>query len=241
MGVLGRQRRRAVEARSAHRRVPRPQGDGVSKRLGQLRSRNRPTALSARHLRAQSRRMDRRVPEHGGRQELARDELSPSDAPIDHSLEPKLRVAARTSHRASARRRQRRRRGSALLYDAGHERQRRQARRVQRRHARASLVARAARVVHDVGAYRRPAASRSPATSIAASRPSTCATAASCGRRGSQRPCKASRSASRIDGKQYIAVATGLGGGSPRGVPATITPEIRPPNRGHALYVFALP
>ncbi len=44
-----------------------------------------------------------------------------------------------------------------------------------------------------------------------------------------------------VDGKQYIAVATGLGGGSPRGVPATITPEIRPPNRGHALYVFALP
>jgi alcohol dehydrogenase (cytochrome c) len=44
-----------------------------------------------------------------------------------------------------------------------------------------------------------------------------------------------------IDGKQYIAVATGLGGGSPRGVPATITPELRPPNRGQALYVFALP
>jgi alcohol dehydrogenase (cytochrome c) len=44
-----------------------------------------------------------------------------------------------------------------------------------------------------------------------------------------------------LDGKQYIAVATGLGGGSPRGVPATITPELRPPNRGHALYVFALP
>jgi alcohol dehydrogenase (cytochrome c) len=44
-----------------------------------------------------------------------------------------------------------------------------------------------------------------------------------------------------VDGKQYIAVTTGLGGGSPRGVPATITPELRPPNRGHALYVFALP
>ncbi len=44
-----------------------------------------------------------------------------------------------------------------------------------------------------------------------------------------------------VDGKQYIAVATGLGGGSPRGVPATITPELRPPNRGQALYVFALP
>jgi len=44
-----------------------------------------------------------------------------------------------------------------------------------------------------------------------------------------------------VDGKQYIAVSTGLGGGSPRGVPATITPEIRVPPRGHALYVFALP
>ena len=66
-------------------------------------------------------------------------------------LEPKLRVAARASHRASAGRRQRRRRRPALLYDAGHERQRRQARRVQRRHARAGVVARATRVVHDVG------------------------------------------------------------------------------------------
>ena len=44
-----------------------------------------------------------------------------------------------------------------------------------------------------------------------------------------------------VDGKQYVAVATGLGGGSPRGVPATITPEIRVPGAGHALYVFALP
>jgi alcohol dehydrogenase (cytochrome c) len=44
-----------------------------------------------------------------------------------------------------------------------------------------------------------------------------------------------------VDGKQYVAVATGLGGGSTRGVPAVITPEIQVPNRGHALYVFALP
>jgi alcohol dehydrogenase (cytochrome c) len=44
-----------------------------------------------------------------------------------------------------------------------------------------------------------------------------------------------------VDGKQYIAVPTGLGGGSPRGVPSTLTPEIAVPNRGHALYVFALP
>ena len=44
-----------------------------------------------------------------------------------------------------------------------------------------------------------------------------------------------------VDGRQYVAVATGLGGGSPRGVPSVVTPEILVPNRGHALYVFALP
>jgi alcohol dehydrogenase (cytochrome c) len=44
-----------------------------------------------------------------------------------------------------------------------------------------------------------------------------------------------------VDGKQYIAVTTGLGGGSPRLVPDLIAPEIDPPTRGHALYVFALP
>jgi alcohol dehydrogenase (cytochrome c) len=44
-----------------------------------------------------------------------------------------------------------------------------------------------------------------------------------------------------VDGKQYVAVTTGLGGGSPRLVPTLIAPEIAPPQRGHALYVFALP
>jgi alcohol dehydrogenase (cytochrome c) len=44
-----------------------------------------------------------------------------------------------------------------------------------------------------------------------------------------------------IDGKQYVAVTTGLGGGSPRLVPATIAPELRPPTTGQAIYVFALP
>jgi alcohol dehydrogenase (cytochrome c) len=43
------------------------------------------------------------------------------------------------------------------------------------------------------------------------------------------------------DGKQYVAVTTGLGGGSPRLVPGLITPELSPPTRGQALYVFALP
>jgi alcohol dehydrogenase (cytochrome c) len=44
-----------------------------------------------------------------------------------------------------------------------------------------------------------------------------------------------------IGGKQYIAVCTGLGGGSPRNVPRTILPDIHHPLTGNALYVFALP
>jgi alcohol dehydrogenase (cytochrome c) len=44
-----------------------------------------------------------------------------------------------------------------------------------------------------------------------------------------------------IEGKQYIAVTTGMGGGSPRQVPLTIAPEIHHPLTGNALYVFALP
>jgi len=44
-----------------------------------------------------------------------------------------------------------------------------------------------------------------------------------------------------VDGKQYIAVMTGLGGGSPRNVPAVIAPDIKIPQSGQALYVFALP
>ena len=43
-----------------------------------------------------------------------------------------------------------------------------------------------------------------------------------------------------IDGKQYIAVSTGLGGGSPRQVPFAIAPDIHHPTNGNALYVFAL-
>jgi len=44
-----------------------------------------------------------------------------------------------------------------------------------------------------------------------------------------------------IEGKQYVAVTTGLGGGSPRLVPSTLAPEIKVPTTGQALYVFALP
>jgi alcohol dehydrogenase (cytochrome c) len=44
-----------------------------------------------------------------------------------------------------------------------------------------------------------------------------------------------------VDGKQYIAVPAGLGGGSPRQVPGLIAPDIHHPSNGNALYVFALP
>jgi alcohol dehydrogenase (cytochrome c) len=44
-----------------------------------------------------------------------------------------------------------------------------------------------------------------------------------------------------VDGKQYIAVMTGLGGGSPRAVPAAVASEIRIPQSGQGLWVFALP
>jgi alcohol dehydrogenase (cytochrome c) len=43
-----------------------------------------------------------------------------------------------------------------------------------------------------------------------------------------------------VDGKQYLAVSTGLGGGSPRNVPRTIAPDVRHPSTGNALYVFTL-
>lgn len=44
-----------------------------------------------------------------------------------------------------------------------------------------------------------------------------------------------------VDGKQYVGVTTGNGGGSPRLVPATLAPEIQPPTTGYNLWVFALP
>jgi alcohol dehydrogenase (cytochrome c) len=44
-----------------------------------------------------------------------------------------------------------------------------------------------------------------------------------------------------IDGRQYVAVTSGLGGGSPRMVPTVLAPEVHYPSYGNALYVFALP
>jgi alcohol dehydrogenase (cytochrome c) len=44
-----------------------------------------------------------------------------------------------------------------------------------------------------------------------------------------------------VDGEQYLAVSTGLGGGSPRNVPRLVSPDIHHPRTGNALYVFKLP
>jgi len=45
----------------------------------------------------------------------------------------------------------------------------------------------------------------------------------------------------RAGGKQYVAIPTGLGGGSPRRVPGLIAPDINHPETGNGLWVFALP
>ena len=45
----------------------------------------------------------------------------------------------------------------------------------------------------------------------------------------------------RAGGRQYVAVSTGLGGGSPRLMPRMLAPDVRYPGSGNALYVFALP
>jgi alcohol dehydrogenase (cytochrome c) len=44
-----------------------------------------------------------------------------------------------------------------------------------------------------------------------------------------------------VGGRQFVAVPTGVGGGSPRVVPSLITPDVHHPANGNALYVFALP
>lgn len=44
-----------------------------------------------------------------------------------------------------------------------------------------------------------------------------------------------------VDGKQYIAITTGLGGGSPFSKPSSMLGDVHKPDHGQALYVFALP
>jgi alcohol dehydrogenase (cytochrome c) len=44
-----------------------------------------------------------------------------------------------------------------------------------------------------------------------------------------------------VNGKQYVAVTTANGGGSPRNVPRLLATDVHSPESGNALYVFALP
>jgi alcohol dehydrogenase (cytochrome c) len=44
-----------------------------------------------------------------------------------------------------------------------------------------------------------------------------------------------------VDGHQYVAVTTGLGGGSPEAKPSTMLTEVHRPPNGYALFVFGLP
>jgi outer membrane protein assembly factor BamB len=44
-----------------------------------------------------------------------------------------------------------------------------------------------------------------------------------------------------VNGKQYVAVTTGYGGGSPEAKPSTMLTEVHRPRTGQQLYVFALP
>ena len=44
-----------------------------------------------------------------------------------------------------------------------------------------------------------------------------------------------------VNGTQYVAIGTGIGGGSWTSIPLELTPEKRRPNGGNGLFVFALP
>ena len=43
-----------------------------------------------------------------------------------------------------------------------------------------------------------------------------------------------------VGGKQYLAVTTANGGGSPRNVPRLVATDVHSPDTGNALFVFAL-
>ena len=242
VGVLGRQGRRAVEerprARAPTSATPRP----CSRTSG--RSFDRETGPP----RYRQDILDQKVGEWidacpstaGGKNWHAMSFHAPSRQLII-PLEPELRFAARAVPWSYAGRRQRRRRRPPFLRDARHERQRRQARGLQRGHAGARLVARAARVVPDVGAVdgRRPRIRRRSRSKLQ-------------GRRRARRQrglgnaardfgARVSRSASRSTASSTSPWRQGSAAAARAVVPATLTPEIQVPERGHALYVFTLP
>ena len=157
-GVVQRRKgRRAVEARSPHRAVPRLQGNGGAERLGPHRSEDRRAELSARHSRDAARQADLHLPEHGRRQELAGDELQRAGRTARSRRSASRAWTSRRGTCADRGRRQQRRR-SGVQAHAGQQRQRRQAGRLRREDDAGSLEARAAGAVPDGGVVdgRRP-------------------------------------------------------------------------------------
>ena len=182
------------------------------------------------------------LPDHRGRQELAGDASyhQPTNRLIIPLSQSCLEMSAQTVEKKEgggsgdgARRR--------FFEMPGIERQRRQARRLRcADHAR-DLEVRAARAVpdrRDFDGGRRRVRGR-PRPHVPRVRRRTPARFS--GRRGSAPSVQGFPLTFSVDGKQYIGITTGNGGGSPRHVPATIAPDLHPPATGNALYVFALP
>ena len=199
----------------ADRQVPRAQGNGLSERLREHRSEDRCADLPRRHPEAEDRRVVAGVSEHGRRTQLAGDGVSP-------------RARACSSFRSASRAwRLRRARWSSVAGSGGtaagrrffempgSDGNRRQARRLRRDDDEGSVEHAAARGVSHRGADDWRRTWSSSAISIATSAPSTCAPAKCCGRRVSARRCRAFPVSFTANGKQYVAVTTGLGGGSP--------------------------
>ena len=228
-----------VEARSEDRQVSRSQGNGLSERLRSHRSQTGEPHYRPDIIEQETRQWVQGCPSTEGGHNWQAMSYHPADKPAHHSAQPKLPGDIRARGRFQGRLRRHRGR-SALLRDARHQRQHRQARGLRRPDDEGDVVDRAAGAVPDgraldgggiafVGDLDRNfrAVDVKTGKTLWQTRLGTSVQGF---------PITFS-----VDGKQYIAVPTGIGGGSPRNVPSIIAPEIHHPANGNALYVFALP